>query len=192
MQPVLLYRWKRSISVGTVPARLTRSHEWWHTDLMYLRVAHTWYFLVTVMDAYSRYVVHWELLTTMTATDVSLVIQEAVERTGATPWLVTDSGSQFTAAEFNEEQLHAALGYFTSGRVLLGRHRDAAAGMPAEAQSGTSGTTASEHGAAPTGRVMDPVKCIFGMELKRSECAETLHCPHRLNPSLLILSIRSC
>ena len=54
---------------------------------MYLRVAHTWYFLVTVIDAYSRYVMQWELLTTMTAMDVSLVIQEAVERTGATPRL---------------------------------------------------------------------------------------------------------
>ena len=69
---------------------------------MYLRVAHTWYFLVTVIDAYSRYVMQWELLTTMTAMDVSLVIQEAVERTDATPRLVTDSGSQFTAAEFKD------------------------------------------------------------------------------------------
>lgn len=98
----LLYRWKRSASVGTAPARPTRPHERWHTDLMYLRVVNTWYFLVTVIDAYSRYVVHWELLTTMTATDVRLVIQEAVERTGATPQLVTDSGSQFTAAEFKD------------------------------------------------------------------------------------------
>ena len=54
----LLSRWKRSTAVGTPPARPTRPHERWHTDLMYLRVADTWYFLVTVLDAYSRYVVH--------------------------------------------------------------------------------------------------------------------------------------
>lgn len=98
----LLYRWKRRTSTGTAPAKPTRPHERWHTDLMYLRIADTWYFLVTVLDAYSRYVVHWELLTTMAAADVRLVIQEALERTGATPSVVTDNGSQFTAAEFKD------------------------------------------------------------------------------------------
>ena len=98
----LLSRWKRSASVGTPPAKPTRPHERWHTDLMYLRVADTWYFLVTVLDAYSRYVVHWELLTTMTAADVGLVIQQALEQTGATPQVVTDNGSQFTAGEFKD------------------------------------------------------------------------------------------
>jgi transposase InsO family protein len=47
-------------------------------------------------------VVHWELLTTMTAADVRLVSQQAVEQTGATPAIVTDNGSQFTAAEFKD------------------------------------------------------------------------------------------
>lgn len=98
----LLRRWKRSASVGQAPAAPTRPHERWHTDLMYLRVADTWYFLVTVLDAYSRYVVHWELLTSMAASDVRLVIQEAVERTGASPQVVTDNGAQFTALEFKD------------------------------------------------------------------------------------------
>lgn len=98
----LLYRWKRSTSSGTCPAKPVRPHERWHTDLMYLRIADSWYFLVTVLDAYSRYVVHWDLLATMSASDVRLVIQEALERTGATPSVVTDNGSQFTAAEFKD------------------------------------------------------------------------------------------
>ena len=98
----LLSRWKRSASSGTAPAKPTQVHERWHTDLMYLRIADSWYFLVTVLDAYSRYVVHWELLPTMTAADVRLVIQEALERTGAKPQLISDNGSQFTAAEFKD------------------------------------------------------------------------------------------
>jgi transposase InsO family protein len=98
----LLYRWKRSQSSGTKPAKPTRPHERWHTDLMYLRIEDTWYFLVTVLDAYSRYVVHWELVTTMRAADVGLVIQRALEETGATPDVVTDNGSQFTAKEFKD------------------------------------------------------------------------------------------
>lgn len=98
----LLYRWKRSARTGEAPATPVRPHERWHTDLMYLRIGDAWYFLVTVLDAYSRYVVHWELLTTMTASDVRLVIQQALEITGAQPKLVTDNGSQFTAAEFKD------------------------------------------------------------------------------------------
>lgn len=62
----LLYRWKRSTRSGEAPLKPTRPHErWderWHTDLMYLRIGDVWYFLTTVIDAYSRYVVHWELL----------------------------------------------------------------------------------------------------------------------------------
>ena len=98
----LLYRWKRGRRAGDRPAPPTRPHERWHTDLMYLRVGEGWYFLVTVLDAYSRYVVHWELLATMTAADVRSVIQQALETTGAHPQLVTDNGAQFTAAEFKD------------------------------------------------------------------------------------------
>lgn len=96
----LLYRWKRSTASGEAPPRATQPNERWHTDLMYLRIEDSWYFLVTVIDAFSRYVVHWDLLSTMTAADVTLVIQEAVERTGAQPQIVTDNGTQFTAADF--------------------------------------------------------------------------------------------
>ena len=98
----LLYRWKRAGRAGDRPAPPTRPHERWHTDLMYLRVGDGWYFLVTVLDAYSRYVVHWELLATMTAADVRYVLQHALEVTGAHPKLVTDNGVQFTAAEFKD------------------------------------------------------------------------------------------
>ncbi len=98
----LLYRWKRSARSGEPPPRPEQPHERWHVDLMYLRVQDTWYFLVTVLDAYSRYVVHWELLTSMRAPDVRLVVQEALERTGASPQIVSDNGSQFTAKDFKQ------------------------------------------------------------------------------------------
>jgi transposase InsO family protein len=98
----LLYRWKRSRGVGEPPPRPVRPNERWHTDIMYLRVEGTWYFLVTVLDGYSRYVVHWELLTSMRAADVRLVLQEALERTGAKPQVVSDNGAQFTAGEFKD------------------------------------------------------------------------------------------
>lgn len=98
----LLYRWKRSSRSGLAPPDPTAPNERWHTDLMYLRIQDTWYFLVTVLDAYSRYVVHWDLLTTMTAAAVRVVVQDALKKTGASPELVTDNGSQFKAKDFKE------------------------------------------------------------------------------------------
>lgn len=97
----LLYRWKRSQRSGEKPAAPTRPNQRWHTDIMYLRVADTWYFLVTLIDGYSRYVVHWELLTTMRAADIRLVIQHALElRQLKDVEIVSDNGSQFTSADF--------------------------------------------------------------------------------------------
>ncbi len=58
--------------------------------------------LVRCAASYRRYVVHWELLASTTAADVRLVVQAALEQTGATPQLVTDNGSQFTSAEFKD------------------------------------------------------------------------------------------
>ena len=97
----LLYRWKRSERVGEKPVAPTGPNQRWHTDLMYLRVGDVWYFLVSVLDGYSRYVVHWELLTTMRAADVRRVVQQALEANGLKDVeIVSDNGSQFTSADF--------------------------------------------------------------------------------------------
>jgi putative transposase len=97
----LLYRWKRSYRSGEKPEAPTRPYQRWHTDIMYLRVGDVWYFLVTVLDGFSRYVVHWELLTSMRAADVRLVIQHALEANGLKDVeIVSDNGSQFTSADF--------------------------------------------------------------------------------------------
>jgi putative transposase len=69
---------------------------------MHLRVADVWYFLVTVVDGYSRYVVHWELLESMRAADVRPVIQHALEANGVMMMdvqIVSDNGSQFMSAD---------------------------------------------------------------------------------------------
>lgn len=113
----MLYRWHRPTHTGAVPPKPTRPNERWHTDIMYLRVQDTWYFLVTVLDSYSRYVVHWNLLTSMAAWDVSLVVQEALELVrrdypGASdvkPDMVTDNGPQFTSRDFKQLVRHFEL-----------------------------------------------------------------------------------
>ena len=98
----LLCRWKpKGDGSGERPKPPTRSHERWHTDLMYLWVRGRWYFLVTVLDAYSRYIVHWELLSSMRADNVTDVVHAALDKyPGVRPQVVHDRGSQFTGKEF--------------------------------------------------------------------------------------------
>ena len=99
----LLYRWKRSTSAGTKPPQPQAPDQRWHTDILYLWVMSRWYFLVTVLDALSRYIVHWKLLFAMTDKEVVDVVEEALEKTpGAKPEVVSDCGSQFTGREFRQ------------------------------------------------------------------------------------------
>lgn len=99
----LLYRWKRSQSSGKRPSKPTVPNQRWHTDIMYLWLSGRWYFFVGVIDGYSRYLVHWELLTTMKAEDITLVMQRALEKQPqAKPEIVHDNGSQFTGKEFKK------------------------------------------------------------------------------------------
>lgn len=98
----LLRRWPKSAPVvGSRPPIPTAPNQRWHLDVMYLWVVGRWYFLVTVLDAYSRFVVRWRLSTQVTGQEMSLVLQEALDRTpGATPEVVTDHGPEFVNRDF--------------------------------------------------------------------------------------------
>ena len=97
----LLCRWKVSRSCGQPVEKPEAPNQRWHTDIMYLWLAGRWYFFVGVLDGYSRYLVHWELLSSMRADDVTLVVQRALEKApGCTPEVVSDNGSQFTSRDF--------------------------------------------------------------------------------------------
>ena len=76
----------------------------WHIDLMYLYIAPRWYYLVDIVDGYSRFLVHWSLNLTMLADTVTLTVQEALDalprRRFSEPKLVHDHGSQFLSAEW--------------------------------------------------------------------------------------------
>lgn len=76
----------------------------WHIDLMYLYIRPRWYYLVDILDGYSRFLVHWGLNLTMLADTVTLTVQEALdrlpERRSGEPRLVYDHGSQFLSAEW--------------------------------------------------------------------------------------------
>lgn len=88
---------------GTGFAQPPSPHQHWHVDISYINVAGTFYFLCSVLDGFSRYIVHWELRSTMREFEVETVIQRALEKfPGATPRIISDNGPQFIARDFKE------------------------------------------------------------------------------------------
>ena len=60
-----------------------RPNEMWATDCCYLRVVDWgYYYLVTVMDDFSRYILAWKLQKDMTASSLIEVVQQAIDATG--------------------------------------------------------------------------------------------------------------
>ena len=80
-----------------------KPHEHWHVDVSYLNIAGTFYYLCSLLDGCSRYVVHWEIRETMTEVDVEQIVQRARERfPDAKPRIISDNGPQFIAKDFKE------------------------------------------------------------------------------------------
>jgi len=63
----------------------------------------TFFFLISVLDGFSRTIVHWELRQTMKELDIELVIAKATEKhPGVNPRIISDNGPQFIAKDFKE------------------------------------------------------------------------------------------
>jgi transposase InsO family protein len=78
-------------------------HEHWHVDVSYLNIAGTFYFLCSVLDGCSRFIVHWEIREKMEESDVETIIQRAREAyPDARPRIISDNGPQFIAKDFKE------------------------------------------------------------------------------------------
>jgi len=76
-------------------------HEHWHMDIAYLNLGGTFYFLTSVLDGFSRSIVHWDISEKMEERDVEMVLQKALEKTlGAQPRIISDNGPQFVAKDF--------------------------------------------------------------------------------------------
>jgi len=93
----LLSRWKRSTaSSGEYNFRPKAPNEQWHTDVMYVWVAARFYFLVSFVDAFSRYIVHHKLLMSLDGKSVAIELAAALEAAkDAKPRVVHDHGSEF-------------------------------------------------------------------------------------------------
>ncbi len=90
--------------------KTTRPHQMWATDASYFRVVGWgYYYLVTVMDDYSRFILAWKLQKDMSANSLIDVVQEAVDSTGMTDIpvedrtrLLSDNGAGYVSRAFRD------------------------------------------------------------------------------------------
>jgi putative transposase len=90
--------------------KTTRPHHLWATDASYFRVAGWgYYYLVTVMDDYTRFILAWKLQKDMSANSLVEVVQEAVDATGMTDVpiedrtnLLSDNGAGYVSRSFRD------------------------------------------------------------------------------------------
>jgi transposase-like protein len=88
---------------GTGFVQPVKPHEHWHIDVSYLNIAGTFYFLCSILDGCSRFIVHHEIREKMEESDVEIIIQRAREaHPGVTPRIISDNGPQFLAKDFKE------------------------------------------------------------------------------------------
>jgi len=90
--------------------KTTRPHQMWATDASYFRVVGWgYYYLVTVMDDYSRFILDWKLQKDMSANSLIEVVQGAVDATGMTDVpvedrtrLLSDNGAGYVSRTFRD------------------------------------------------------------------------------------------
>jgi putative transposase len=88
---------------GTGFVQPLQAHQEWHVDVSYLNIAGTFYFLCSILDGYSRFLVHWEIRETMKEIEIETILQRAREQfPGVHPRIITDNGPQFIAKDFKE------------------------------------------------------------------------------------------
>lgn len=88
---------------GTGFKQPEKPHPHWHIDVSYLNICGTFYYLCSILDGFSRVIVHWDIRESMKAAEVELILQRARESyPAARPRIISDNGPQFLAKDFKE------------------------------------------------------------------------------------------
>lgn len=94
-------KWQKTSKKGTGFVQPLKPHKHWHIDVSYINIGGTFYFLCSLLDGYSRYIVHWELRESMKEWEVETVMQRGLEKfPGEKPRIISDNGPQFIARDF--------------------------------------------------------------------------------------------
>ena len=100
----VLDRWnKKESKKGTGFVQPLKPHEHWHVDISYINIGGTFYYLFSVLDGCSRYILNWDIREAMKETDVEIILQQTREMyPGEKPRIISDNGPQFIAKDFKE------------------------------------------------------------------------------------------
>ena len=80
-QAGLLTKWNGKPSKkGTGFEQPPHAHQHWHIDVSYINIGGTFYYLCSVLDGYSRSIVHWDLRESMTEAEIEIILQGAKEK----------------------------------------------------------------------------------------------------------------
>ena len=100
-QAGLLHRWNEKTKKGTGFVQPLNPHEHWHIDVSYINICGTFYYLFSVLDGCSRFIVHWDIREAMTEADIEVILEKAKELFPcARPRIISDNGPQFIAKDF--------------------------------------------------------------------------------------------
>ena len=81
LQAGLLSKWKGQPSKkGTGFEQPLAAHQHWHIDVSYINISGTLYYLCSILDGCSRYIVNWDLRESMTEADIEIILERAKER----------------------------------------------------------------------------------------------------------------
>jgi transposase InsO family protein len=114
-----VYRLLKALDLITSPAfvvikaanefkdKTTAPNQMWQTDFTYLKViGWGWFYLSTILDGFSRYIIAWKLCTTMKVDDVTDTLEMALQASGCDqanvahkPRLLSDNGSSYIASD---------------------------------------------------------------------------------------------
>ncbi|WP_321160097.1 MULTISPECIES: IS3 family transposase [unclassified Synechocystis] len=95
---------------------INRANQVWCTDITYLPIGKGYYYLVVIMDWYSRRVLSWRISNTMDVKFCCNALEEALEKYGKPEIFNSDQGSQFTSKEFTQILLQAEVKISMDGR----------------------------------------------------------------------------
>src|ERR1700719_2251554 len=96
-QAGLLPGWKSKPSrKGTGFEQPLQPHQHWHIDISYINLCGTFYYLCSILDGFSRFLVHWDLRESMREADVEVILERANEKYPvAKTRIISDNSPQF-------------------------------------------------------------------------------------------------
>ncbi|MFE3866503.1 transposase [Flavobacterium sp. LS2P90] len=77
--------------------KITHKNQVWATDITYIPMAKGFMYLTAIIDLHTRFILKWDLSTTMSTVWCTAVLQETIEKYGVPEIFNTDQGSQYTS-----------------------------------------------------------------------------------------------